>query len=36
MVKHDIGRLPVVKVGRVIGIIMRSDFMRNFYDLLLD
>ena len=36
MVKHDVGRLPVVEDGRVIGIITRSDVMRYFYDLLPD
>ena len=36
MVKHDIGRLPVVKGDQVIGIITRSDVMRYFYDLLPD
>lgn len=36
MVKHDIGRLPVVEGGRVIGIITRSDVMRYFYDTLPD
>lgn len=36
MVKHDIGRLPVVQDGKVIGIITRSDTMRYFYDLLPD
>jgi nanoRNase/pAp phosphatase (c-di-AMP/oligoRNAs hydrolase) len=36
MVKHDIGRLPVVADGRLIGIITRSDLMRFFYDLLPD
>jgi len=34
MVKHDIGRLPVVAEGKIIGIITRSDAMRYFYDLL--
>ena len=34
MVKHDIGRLPVVKNGEVIGIVTRSDAMLYFYDLL--
>lgn len=34
MVKHDIGRLPVVKDGEVIGIVTRSDAMLYFYDLL--
>ena len=36
MVKHDIGRLPVVDEGRIIGIITRSDTMLYFYDLLPD
>ncbi len=36
MVKHDIGRLPVVENDRVIGILTRSDVMRYFYDLLPD
>lgn len=36
MVKHDIGRLPVVENGKMIGIITRSDYMRYFYDLLPD
>jgi CBS domain-containing protein len=36
MVKHDIGRLPVVEDGRLIGIVTRSDTMRYFYDLLPD
>jgi len=36
MVKHDIGRLPVVEGGRIIGIITRSDAMLYFYDLLPD
>ncbi|MCP4134491.1 MAG: CBS domain-containing protein [bacterium] len=34
MVKHDIGRLPVVENGIIIGIITRSDAMTYFYDLL--
>lgn len=33
MVRHDIGRLPVVENGRLIGIVTRSDVMRYFYDL---
>jgi len=33
MVRHDIGRLPVVEKGRLIGIVTRSDIMRYFYDL---
>jgi len=36
MVKHDIGRLPVIEDGKIIGIITRSDSMRYFYDLLPD
>ncbi len=36
MIKHDIGRLPVMKDGRLIGIITRSDAMMYFYDLLPD
>lgn len=36
MVKHDIGRLPVVADGAVIGIITRSDAMLYLYDLLPD
>jgi len=34
MVKHDVGRLPVVDNGQLIGIISRSDVMHYFYDLL--
>ena len=34
MIKHHIGRLPVVENGRVIGIVTRSDTMRYLYDLL--
>ena len=34
MVKHDIGRLPVVEDGKIIGIVTRSDTMRYYYDLL--
>ena len=34
MMQHDIGRLPVVDNGRVIGIVTRSDTMRYLYDLL--
>lgn len=36
IVKHDIGRLPVVEDGQLIGIITRSDAMLYFYDLLPD
>ena len=36
MVKHDIGRLPVVEDDKIIGIITRSDAMLYFYDLLPD
>ena len=34
MVKHDIGRLPVVEDGKIIGIVTQSDTMRYYYDLL--
>jgi len=33
MVKHDIGRLPVIENDQVVGIISRSDAMLYFYDL---
>jgi nanoRNase/pAp phosphatase (c-di-AMP/oligoRNAs hydrolase) len=36
MVKHDIGRLPVMENGKIIGIVTRSDSMHYFYDLLPD
>jgi len=36
MVKHDVGRLPVVKNGELIGILTRSDVMRYYYNLLPD
>ena len=36
MIKHDIGRLPVMQDGKIIGIITRSDAMLYFYDLLPD
>ncbi len=36
MVKNDIGRLPVIDNGRLIGIVTRSDTMRYYYDLLPD
>jgi tRNA nucleotidyltransferase (CCA-adding enzyme) len=36
MVRHDIGRLPVVENGQIIGILTRSDTMMYFYDLLPD
>lgn len=36
MVKFDIGRLPVVKDGEILGIVSRTDTMRYFYDLLPD
>ena len=36
MVRHDVGRLPVVEDGRVIGIVTRSDVMLYFYDQLPD
>ena len=36
MVKYDVGRLPVVESGKVIGIVTRSDAMMYFYDQLPD
>ncbi len=36
MVREDIGRLPVVENGNLIGIITRSDTMRYYYNLLPD
>lgn len=36
MIKHDVGRIPVVKDGTVVGIVTRSDAMMYFYDLLPD
>jgi CBS domain-containing protein len=36
MVKFDIGRLPVIDEGKIIGILTRSDTMLYFYDLLPD
>ncbi len=36
MIKHDIGRVPVVKEGKMIGIVTRSDVMMYFYDMLPD
>lgn len=34
MVKHDIGRLPVVEEGRLVGIVTRSDLMLYYYNLI--
>jgi tRNA nucleotidyltransferase (CCA-adding enzyme) len=31
MIKHDIGRLPVVEAGKVVGIFSRSDAVADFY-----
>jgi CBS domain-containing protein len=36
MVKYDIGRLPVMQDGKIIGIVSRSDMMNYFYDMLPD
>ncbi|MFH2091213.1 MAG: CBS domain-containing protein [Pseudomonadota bacterium] len=36
MIKHDIGRIPIVKDDKVVGIVTRSDVMLYFYDLLPD
>ncbi|MBF0468105.1 MAG: CBS domain-containing protein, partial [Desulfamplus sp.] len=36
MIKHDIGRIPVIENNKIIGIVTRSDAMLYFYDLLPD
>ncbi|MDD9304526.1 MAG: CBS domain-containing protein [Desulfobacter sp.] len=36
MIRHDIGRVPVMEDDKIIGIITRSDAMLYFYDLLPD
>ena len=36
MIKYDIGRIPVMKDNKIIGIITRSDAMMYFYDLIPD
>lgn len=36
MIKHDIGRVPVIKEGDIIGILTRTDVMRYYYNLLPD
>ena len=36
MIKHDIGRIPVIKKDKIVGIITRTDAMTYFYDLLPD
>jgi len=36
MIKHDIGRIPVMQDDKIVGIITRSDAMMYFYDLLPD
>jgi CBS domain-containing protein len=36
MVKHDVGRPPVMEGKRVIGIVSRTDTMRFFYDMMLE
>ena len=36
MIKHDIGRIPVLEKDKIVGIITRSDAMTYFYDLLPD
>ena len=36
MMKHDIGRIPVIKNDDIIGIVTRTDAMRYYYNLLPD
>ncbi len=33
MIKHDLGRLPVVDKGKIVGIFSRSDAMSDLYGL---
>jgi len=33
MIKHDIGRIPVIEEGKMIGIFSRSDAVADFYGL---
>ena len=35
MIKHDIGRLPVVEDGKIVGIFSRSDTVADLYGLCL-
>jgi hypothetical protein len=35
MIKHDIGRLPVVEEGKIVGIFSRSDAVADLYGLCL-
>jgi len=34
MVGNDVGRLPVIEAGKLVGIVTRSDVMEYYYDLL--
>jgi predicted transcriptional regulator len=36
LIKHDIGRIPVVQNGEILGILTRTDAMRYYYNLLPD
>jgi len=36
MIRHDIGRIPVLQNNKLVGIVTRSDAMLYFYDLLPD
>jgi len=36
MIKHDIGRVPVIQQNEIIGILTRTDAMRYYYNLLPD
>jgi len=35
MIKHDIGRLPLVEEGKIVSIFSRSDAVADFYGLCL-
>jgi len=34
MIENDVGYLPVVEHGKVIGIVTRTDILTYYYDLL--